>query len=178
MDELGRGTSSRDGLAITLAISQALMESAATVLFATHFREVASVLGSRPGVVSMFMQARVGGYVCVAHLQVGQQSEIEMHYTIADGALEDRGYGIALAGIAALPSGLLERARHVSQDLRLASEIAQRNSTAATTNKRRRLLLVLRETLMQASTGLLEAEPLLRWIQKVQRQFVANMEAT
>jgi DNA mismatch repair protein MSH4 len=40
IDELGRGTSSRDGLAISLAISEALIQSNAVVWFATHFEEL------------------------------------------------------------------------------------------------------------------------------------------
>ena len=40
IDELGRGTSTRDGLAIALSIAEALVESKALVWFATHFREI------------------------------------------------------------------------------------------------------------------------------------------
>ena len=40
IDELGRGTSTRDGLAIALSIAEALIESKAVVWFATHFREL------------------------------------------------------------------------------------------------------------------------------------------
>jgi DNA mismatch repair ATPase MutS len=40
IDELGRGTSTRDGLAIALSIAEALVESKAMVWFATHFRDL------------------------------------------------------------------------------------------------------------------------------------------
>jgi DNA mismatch repair protein MSH4 len=40
IDELGRGTSTRDGLAIALSIAEALVESQAFVWFTTHFREL------------------------------------------------------------------------------------------------------------------------------------------
>ncbi len=40
IDELGRGTSTRDGLAIALSIAEALVESKALVWFATHFQEL------------------------------------------------------------------------------------------------------------------------------------------
>jgi DNA mismatch repair protein MSH4 len=40
IDELGRGTSTRDGLAIALAISEALIQSTSLVWFATHFNEL------------------------------------------------------------------------------------------------------------------------------------------
>lgn len=40
IDELGRGTSTRDGLAIALSIAEALVESKALIWFATHFRDL------------------------------------------------------------------------------------------------------------------------------------------
>lgn len=40
IDELGRGTSSRDGLTIALSISEALVETKALVWFATHFTDL------------------------------------------------------------------------------------------------------------------------------------------
>ena len=40
IDELGRGTSTRDGLAVALAMAEALIESNAKVWFATHFVDI------------------------------------------------------------------------------------------------------------------------------------------
>lgn len=40
IDELGRSTSVQDGLAIAIAMAEALVQSRATVLFATHFTEL------------------------------------------------------------------------------------------------------------------------------------------
>lgn len=59
IDELGRGTSTRDGMAIALSICEALIESRSLVWFATHFREVAEILGERPGVVNLHMKVEV-----------------------------------------------------------------------------------------------------------------------
>jgi DNA mismatch repair protein MSH4 len=43
IDELGRGTSTTDGLAIAIAISEALIQSGAIVFFVTHFTELGSL---------------------------------------------------------------------------------------------------------------------------------------
>lgn len=44
VDELGRGTSTRDGLAMALSIAEALVESRALIWFVTHFRELGTAL--------------------------------------------------------------------------------------------------------------------------------------
>lgn len=60
VDELGRGTSPRDGLAIALAVCERLVESRALVWFATHFDELTKILAERAGVVNLHMQVEVG----------------------------------------------------------------------------------------------------------------------
>lgn len=40
MDELGRGTSTRDGLSIAIAMAEALIQSRASVWFVTHFHDI------------------------------------------------------------------------------------------------------------------------------------------
>ena len=59
IDELGRGTSIRDGLAIALGVAEALAESNALVWFATHFRELAEILAERDGVINLHLAVEV-----------------------------------------------------------------------------------------------------------------------
>jgi len=47
IDELGRGTSTRDGLAIAIAMAEALVQSGAFVFFATHFTDLGEFLATR-----------------------------------------------------------------------------------------------------------------------------------
>jgi DNA mismatch repair protein MSH4 len=82
VDELGRGTSTQDGLTIAIAIAEALIDSKvrqwclvfpskaanicfplqALVWFATHFRDLATVLAERNGVVNLHLAVEVGRY--------------------------------------------------------------------------------------------------------------------
>jgi DNA mismatch repair protein MSH4 len=59
IDELGRGTGTRGGLAIALAVCAALIESRALVWFATHFRDLARILENRAGVINLHLQVEV-----------------------------------------------------------------------------------------------------------------------
>jgi DNA mismatch repair protein MSH4 len=60
VDELGRGTSTRDGLAIAIAIAEALVDSRALVWFATHFKDLATILSERNGVICLHLAVEVG----------------------------------------------------------------------------------------------------------------------
>ncbi|UPK91984.1 hypothetical protein LCI18_002919 [Fusarium solani-melongenae] len=57
IDELGRATSNRDGLAIAIAMSEALIQSKASVWFATHFGDLTRVFAQRPGVLNLHLAA-------------------------------------------------------------------------------------------------------------------------
>lgn len=59
IDELGRGTSTRDGLSIALAIAEALVDSRALVWFATHFLQIPAILAERNGVRNLHLSVDV-----------------------------------------------------------------------------------------------------------------------
>ena len=89
VDELGRGTSATDGLAIALAICGALIESRvilpqcfdllkATILFATHFKQIAMAFDGRPGFVNLHLHTE--GYLPPLHLTyVGEKRACDLH---------------------------------------------------------------------------------------------------
>jgi len=59
VDELGRGTSTVDGLSIAIAIAEALVESHALVWFATHFHDLARIMAERNGVVNLHLSVEM-----------------------------------------------------------------------------------------------------------------------
>ncbi|KAL9107101.1 MAG: hypothetical protein Q9227_007967 [Pyrenula ochraceoflavens] len=167
IDELGRGTSTVDGLSIALAIAEALINSRAMVWFVTHFRELAQILHHRPGVVNL-------------HLAVDLSepaSKIKMLYTIADGYVEEKYYGLALARVVGLPEDVIAKAAEVSQALNQNSEVRQQNQKTIAIAKKRKLILCLREQLIQAKNGVLKGEALRSWLKRLQDEFAVRMAA-
>ncbi|KFZ05277.1 hypothetical protein V501_08504 [Pseudogymnoascus sp. VKM F-4519 (FW-2642)] len=165
IDELGRGTSTRDGLAIALSISEALVESQAFVWFTTHFQELAQIMNERAGVVNM-------------HLKVGisQEDKMVMLYKIASGFVKEEHYGLALARVVNLPPLVLEVAEKVSKTLQAQAAAKKKSSKSFAIARKRKLVLSLREVLLQAQESAMQGKSLMEYLRKVQEEFVKRMD--
>ena len=103
LDEIGRGTSTFDGLSIAWAVAEYLHNSpehSAKTLFATHYHELTELAESLPGAKNYQVLAteKDGDVVFLHKLQKGKAS---------------KSYGIAVAKLAGLPSKVIERAKSV-----------------------------------------------------------------
>ncbi|RKF82703.1 MutS protein-like protein 4 [Golovinomyces cichoracearum] len=164
-DELGRGTSSRDGLAIALSISEALIESRAMIWFATHFRELAQILSERAGVVNLHLS-----------VDMSKENTMTMLYKIEEGYMKEEHYGLALAKVVDLPLQVLEVAESVSKALDAQAAAKKKSSKAFAVVRRRKLVLGLVEALKQAESGSLAGKALMSWLQRLQNEFIHRME--
>lgn len=164
IDELGRGTSTRDGLAIAIAIAEALVASRALVWFATHFRDLALILAERNGVVNL-------------HLAVSNDDEdkLEMLYRIASGAVQEEHYGLKLARVLPLPADVIRHAELVARTLEAQTKRKRKAGGAIKVARRRKLLLNLKEHLVQAKGGKMEGEELAEWLAELRTEFVERM---
>ncbi len=167
IDELGRGTSTRDGLCIAVAVAEALVESRALVWFATHFRDLAKILSERNGVVNLHL---------VVDMELAS-NKMTMLYKIASGSVQEDHYGLALAKVVALPPEVIRVAEEVSNKLAANVEKQKRSSKAIALAKRRRLILGLREQLVHAKQGKMEGKVLATWMKNLQDEFVRRMAA-
>lgn len=167
VDELGRGTSTRDGLAIAIAISEALIESKAFTWFATHFKDLVNILAERPGVLSLHMGVTIAPDL----------SSMQMLYRVAEGLEPNAHYGIAMASVFPLPADMLETAKVVSKTLQDAARNRKMSSVGLVRLKKRKVLLHLKEHLEQARAGKLEGEALSAWLKELQKEFVLRMSA-
>ena len=107
LDEIGRGTSTYDGLAIARALLEHLASGPVRgprTLFATHFHELTALAGERERVVNA--SVAVSESDGAVHF---------LHRIVPGGA--DRSYGIHVAEMAGLPAALLARARTLLADL-------------------------------------------------------------
>lgn len=108
LDEIGRGTSTLDGLSLAWAIAEHLAGVGgvgARTLFATHYHELTQLEETLPGKV---------GNLHVVVRELGE--EIIFLHRIAPGGT-DRSYGIHVARLAGLPRGVVERARQILGNL-------------------------------------------------------------
>jgi DNA mismatch repair protein MutS len=105
LDEVGRGTSTFDGLAIAWAVAEYLHDSTlARVLFATHFHELTDLAREKPRVKNLSMAVREwGGEVLFLRRVVEQPAW--------------RSYGIEVATLAGLPESVVARARQILSNL-------------------------------------------------------------
>jgi DNA mismatch repair protein MutS len=105
LDEVGRGTSTYDGLAIAWAVVEAVHDmNRCRCLFATHYHELTR-LAERLDALSLH-HVRAREY----------KGELVLLHELADGPA-DRSYGIAVAKLAGLPPPVLARARDVLKRL-------------------------------------------------------------
>jgi DNA mismatch repair protein MutS len=107
LDEVGRGTSTFDGLAIAWALAEHLHDNTrAKVLFATHFHELTDLARERRRVKNLSMAVREwDGEVIFLRRVVEQPAS--------------RSYGIEVARLAGLPETMVARARQILANLEM-----------------------------------------------------------
>jgi DNA mismatch repair protein MutS len=107
LDEIGRGTSTFDGISIAWAVAEYLHNEPrvkAKTLFATHYHELADLALTLPGVQNYNVQVRERG------------DRIVFLRKVAPGAA-DKSYGIQVARLAGLPVPVIDRAREILANL-------------------------------------------------------------
>ena len=107
LDEIGRGTSTYDGLSIAWAVVEYISSMdllGAKTLFATHYHELTELEGKLPG---------VNNY-CISVKEAGDDI-VFLRKIIKGGA--DKSYGIQVARLAGVPEVVLARAKEIAAEL-------------------------------------------------------------
>jgi DNA mismatch repair protein MutS len=109
LDEIGRGTSTYDGVSIAWAVAEYLHDViGCKTLFATHYHELCALAAARPRVRNFSVAVRQW-----------QDEIVFLHKLVPGGA--NRSYGIEVARLAGLPRSVLGRAREILAALETAS---------------------------------------------------------
>ena len=115
LDEIGRGTSTSDGLSIARSIIEFLVDMDGPrprTLFATHFHELTDLQRLLPGIANYTFAVREW------------QEEVVFLYKVIAGA-SDQSYGIHVAKLAGLPPSVTERAEEILKDLEGGVELVR-----------------------------------------------------
>lgn len=105
LDEIGRGTSTYDGMSIARAVLEYCAEKKrAKTLFATHYHELTELENSLPGTVNYNIAVKARG-----------EEIIFLRKIVPGGA--DRSYGIEVARLAGLPEKVVQRAKAILKEL-------------------------------------------------------------
>ena len=129
MDEIGRGTSTYDGLSLAWACAENLANRIkAMTLFATHYFELTTLPEKMEGVVNVHLDA------------VEHGDTIAFMHSVQDGAAS-KSYGLAVAALAGVPKEVIKRARNKLKELETVS-----SHTASSTVDGSQLPLLVEET--------------------------------
>jgi len=100
LDEIGRGTSTFDGMALAWAVAERIVQMKTRTLFATHFHQMTEMSGLYHGVKNVHTLARESG-----------DTIIFLHKVVDGGT--DKSYGVHVAALAGVPESVVKRAREI-----------------------------------------------------------------
>ena len=122
MDEVGRGTSTFDGLALAWACARHLAEQVrAYTLFATHYFEITSLPETVPGIANVHLNA------------TEHKDNIVFLHKVQEGPAS-KSYGLQVAKLAGIPASVLAQAQHQLQLLEQGVHIQVNNKNTAVTS--------------------------------------------
>lgn len=113
LDEIGRGTSTYDGLSLAWALAEHLQSKKARTLFATHFHELTSLSEQLSGVKNYNVAVKEW------------QDKIIFMHKIVPGSTDDS-YGIYVAKLAGIPDEVIRRSKKILSELESGSRSTMR----------------------------------------------------
>ncbi|KAJ3299721.1 MutS protein msh4 [Borealophlyctis nickersoniae] len=171
IDELGRGTSTSDGLGITYAVCEEFVRRKAFVFLATHFQELTVVLDAYPNVVNLHLEIAMPD-------PARPETSITYLYTVRDGASTETHYGLKLAELAGLPPSIMERGGQISRKLKRRIERSRARSRSSRDAAMQHAQLQVTQRLIQARRSSTLSEPELRkYLASLQKEYLEEIAA-
>lgn len=163
MDEIGRGTSTYDGLSLAWACAEYLSrEIRALTLFATHYFELTSLPEKQSGMANLHFNA------------VEHDGSIAFMHTVHAGAAS-KSYGLSVAALAGVPGAVIQRAREKLQQLERGEQSTPLPLTDAlplpTAETGQTSLHPLLEAVQAVDPDTLTPRQALEWIYQLRKQW-------
>ncbi|KAJ4418893.1 MutS protein msh4 [Neurospora sp. IMI 360204] len=168
MDELGRGTSVKDGLSIAFAVSEKLIKMKSRVFFATHFTSLARLLNAQS----------YQRDVLNVHFRE-EQNEIllpvvKVPHTLAGGPVQNEDWGIKLARIV-LPLPAVYKAEEVERVLKEMNQRPPQSGEKAREARQNKIVLALPDVLTEALNSSMDDAALASYLQRLQTELTLSL---
>jgi DNA mismatch repair protein MutS len=111
LDEIGRGTSTFDGMALAWAVAERIVQMKTRALFATHFHHLTEMASQYHGVQNVHTLAKESG------------DTIVFLHKIVDGGT-DKSYGVHVAALAGVPDPVVKRAKEILARIEKENSVA------------------------------------------------------
>ncbi len=116
LDEIGRGTSTFDGMALAWAVAERIVQMKTRSLFATHFHQLTDMASQYHGVKNVHTLAKESG------------DTIVFLHKVVDGGT-DKSYGIHVAALAGVPDEVVKRANQILQRIEKENKVTVGDAT-------------------------------------------------
>jgi len=116
LDEIGRGTSTFDGMALAWAVAERIVQKKTRSLFATHFHQLTDMASQYHGVKNVHTLAKESG------------DTIVFLHKVVDGGT-DKSYGIHVAALAGVPDEVVKRANQILQRIEKENKVTVGDAT-------------------------------------------------
>ena len=133
-------------------------------------QSTAKVLKHHPGVINLHLKTET-------RLSEGNIPHMSMLYKISNEPVEEDLYGIQLARVVGFPDTFIQCAERTARELQRRQEAKKMNSASRKMMERRKLVVLLHQKLEHLETSSLTEPALKNYLRKLQRDFIAKMEA-
>jgi DNA mismatch repair protein MutS len=127
LDEIGRGTSTYDGISIAWAVAEYIHNNIkARIMFATHYHQLNKLAENHNGIKNLNVA-----------VNESEDKIIFLHKLVEGGT--DKSYGIQVAKLAGLPKEVIERSKVIMNRLEMEDEISERIHRGLKNNKKKKI---------------------------------------
>ncbi|XP_065411481.1 mutS protein homolog 4 isoform X2 [Chrysemys picta bellii] len=166
IDELGRGTSTEEGIGICYSVCEYLLSLKAFTLFATHFLELCHIDALYPNVENNHFEVR--------HVKnsAGNKEKITYTYILSKGHTEEKNYGLKAAEVSSLPPSIILDAKEITTHI--ARQILQKQRATPETLRQRAVYHLATRLVQTARNSRLDPDSLRIFLKGLKKKYEAD----